>query len=122
MWRGAAAPAAAASERRGESARLGALEAGLRAWKSAAGRGGGALRPAGLLPRVASPPGAARPHAGAETDSAQPCAAPPSARAASPAVAPTAAMGGRAAPRLQSEWAAEIRGGAGVPPRPPGTC
>lgn len=64
MWRGAAAPAAAASERRGESARLGALEAGLRAWKSAAGRGGGALRPAGLLPRVASPPGAARPMPG----------------------------------------------------------
>lgn len=92
----------------------------MRAWKSLGGRGGGsALRLAGLFTWGANSPRACLPHAGS---GARPgswsSVVFPSARASSLRVARIAAMGGRAANRLQSEWAAEIywgvRGDASV--------
>lgn len=92
----------------------------MRAWKSLGGRGGGsALRLASLFTCGANSPRTSRPHAdsGARPASlsspVSPCL-----RASSLSVALIAAMGGRAANRLQAEWAAEIywgvRGDASV--------
>lgn len=88
----------------------------MRAWESLGGRGGGsALRLASLFTCAANSPGACLPHADpgvGPSGSRLPRAPPPSDAAL------IAAMGGRAATRLQSEWAAEIywglRGDASV--------
>lgn len=95
----------------------------MRAWKSLGGRGGGggsALRLAGLFTCGANSARTSLPHAGsgARPASSSPAVSPALRAASSLAAAPVAAMGGRAANRLQSEWAAEIywgvRGDASV--------
>ena len=88
----------------------------MRAWKSLGGRGGGggsALRLASLFTCGANSARTSLPHAdsGARRASLS-SAVSPALRASSLAGAPIAAMRGRAAKRLQSEWAAEIYWGA----------
>lgn len=86
----------------------------MRAWKSLGGRGGGsALRLASLFTCGANSARTSLPHAdsGARPASLS-SAVSPALRASSLAGAPIAAMRGRAAKSLQSEWAAEIYWGA----------
>lgn len=84
----------------------------MRAWKSLGGRGGSALRLAGLFTCGASSARASLPHADARARPASRSSRVfPGLRAASLSVAPIAALGGRAATRLQSEGAAEISRG-----------